>query len=76
VVKTTPAVRLSRAKRGATMVTDHLNRRQKLTVIDVEDLKEFRSSMNEEFWTFSVGNFLFSGAAWLGEMVRMEFVTA
>jgi hypothetical protein len=50
---------------GATMATDYAHQSQLVTVIDVEDLKEFQSSMREEFWQFALGGFLSSGAFWL-----------
>lgn len=51
---------------GATLSTDYVSRSQTVTVIDVEDLREFQYSMSEEFWTFTISQFFVAGSFWLG----------
>lgn len=51
---------------GATLSTAYASRQQTVTVIDVEDLREFQTSMSEEFLTFSISQFFVAGSFWLG----------
>lgn len=51
---------------GAQMETEYLGQQQRLTLVNVEDLKDWRSSMREESLQFSIALFFASGSLWLG----------
>ena len=53
-------------RRGATMSTEYADQDQVLTLVDVEDLREWKTGMREESWQFSLAGFFASGALWLG----------
>lgn len=48
------------------MATEYLGQQQQLTLVNVEDLKDWKSSMREESWQFSAAGFFASGTLWLG----------
>jgi uncharacterized membrane protein YdcZ (DUF606 family) len=48
------------------MSTRYADQTQLLTLVDVEDLEDWKTSMREESWQFSLAGFFASGSLWLG----------